>query len=103
MSDTFEKIGDYKKAMKAFVKGAVKSKLYQTEDGDLTVTIEKEYDKAANTRTVVLAIASPCGCFSTKFEAQVATRVYNKVDPTLFEALGAQLAKTKGFGELIIK
>ena len=100
---TFEKIGDYKKAMKAFVKGAVKSKLYQTEDGDLTVVIDKTYDKAANVRIAVLTIASPCECFVAKFTAEVATRVFNKIDPTLFEALGEQLAKTKGFGKLIVK
>jgi hypothetical protein len=101
--NTFEKIGDYKKVMKAFVKGAVKSKLYQEENGDLTVTIGKNYDKAANIRTAELKIASPCGCIVSTFTAEVATRVYNKIDPTLFEALGAQLAKSKGFGKLIIK
>ena len=100
---TFEKIGDYKKAMKAFVKGAVKSKLYQAENGDLTVTISKVYEKGDDARLAVLTIASPCGCYTCEFKANVVTRVYNKIDPTLFEALGEQLSKTKGFGKLIVK
>ena len=103
MNNTFEKIGDYKKAMKAFVKGAVKAKLYQGEDGDLTIMIDKSYNKDTNTRKATLSIISPCECFVTLFTAEVATRIYNKIDPSLFEALGEQLAKTKGFGKLIIK
>jgi len=98
-----EKIGDYKKAMKAFVKGLVKTKLYQTEAGDLTVYIEKNFCKDSNTRTAALIAESPCGLYKSTFTAEVATRVYNKIDPDLFEALGAQLAKTKGFGKLIVK
>ena len=103
MSEIIEKIGDYKKAMKAFVKGAVKSKIYQSEDGDLTVVIDKTYNKEDNVRSAALTITSPCGCYIATFKAEVATRVYNKIDPTLFEALGEQLAKTKGFGKLIVK
>ena len=37
------------------------------------------------------------------FCAEVATRVFNKIDPTLFEALALQLEKGKGFGKLIVK
>ncbi len=103
MSKTIEKVGDYKKDMKAFVKGCVKSKLFQDEAGNLTVTIEKNFDKETNTRTASLIVASPCDTFTSIFKAEVATRVYNKIDPTLFEALGEQLAKTKNFGKLIVK
>lgn len=106
MSDTkitVEKIGDYKKAMKAFIKGAVKSKLFQNEDGNMKVTIEKSYDKATNYREVVLTIEGPVTGVAATFTAETPTRVFNKVEPALFDALGEQLAKGKNFGKLIVE
>lgn len=69
----------------------------------MTVQIEKTYDKAEKKGNVCLKVESPCGCTKACFCAEVATRVFNKVDPELFAALGAQLAKTKNFGKLIVK
>jgi hypothetical protein len=89
--------------MKTFVKGVVKSKLFQTEGGDLTIQIEKTYDKAEKKGNVCLKVESPCGCTKACFCSEVSTRVFNKVDPTLFEALAAQLEKGKNFGKLVIK
>ena len=98
-----EKIGDYKREMKKFVKGLVKTKLFQTEDGDLTITIEKNFNKELNQRVVTLEACSADNTVYASLTYEVPTRVFNKVDPTLFEALGEQLAKTKNFGKLIIK
>lgn len=97
----FEKIGDYKKAMKKFVKGCVKSKLFQDEDGNMEVLINKTYEKDTNTRTVSLAIENDG--YTAIFDTEVSTRVYNKVDAELFAPLAAQLEKTKTFGKLIVK
>ena len=102
-NNVYEKVADYKRDMKYFVKGLVKSKLFQNEDGDLVVTITKNYDKAENARTATLTVESPCGCFKAEFTADVCTRIYNKVDPTLFEQLGDQLSRTKNFGKLVVK
>ena len=98
---TIEKIGEYKKEMKRLVKGLIKSKLFQTEDGDLTITIEKCYDKDANKRVAKLKAAN--GAFKACLTFDVSTRVYNKIDPTLFETLGEQLSRTKNFGKLFVK
>lgn len=100
---TVEKIGDYKKAMKAFVKGLVKSKVFQDANGNLTITIAKDYSKELNKRTVVLTCEGPDGTAKATLTNLVSTRVYNKVDPTLFETLGEQLARGKNFGKLIVK
>lgn len=98
---TFEKIGDYKKAMKAFIKGAVKSKLYQTEQGDLIVTLAKSSVKKLKdgvpTYAVSLKVVSPCGCVTSEFKADVVTRAYNKITPALFDPIGEQLEKSKSF------
>lgn len=100
---TIEKIGDYKKEMKAFVKGLIKSKRYQTEKGDLTINIEKTFNKELNQRTVTLSCTSADGAATAALTYEVATRVFNKVDPTLFETFGEQLSRTKNFGKLIVK
>lgn len=100
-----EKIGDYKKEMKRFIKGLVKSKLFQDEDGNLIVVIEKIIEKTSDKEkkfhTVVLTCSNAAMSASLRYE--VTARIYNKVDPTLFESLGSQLAKSKNFGQLIIK
>lgn len=100
---TVEKIGEYKKAMKAFVKGAIRSKLFQDEDGNLKISLSKSYDKDNNYREVVLTIASEATGAEATFTAEVPTRVYNKVDPDLFAPLAAQLEKGKNFGKLIVE
>lgn len=99
----FEKIGDYKKSMKNFIKGAIRSKLFQDSNNNLIVTLSKNFDKNTKTGMIILTIDNAISGMKTEFTAMVPTRVYNKVEPDLFAPLGAQLAKTKNFGELIIK
>lgn len=99
--EIYEKIGDYKREMKKFVKGLVKSKLFQNEDGDLTIFIEKIDDKETKQKTA--ALTAELDGFTAVFKATVATRVFNKIEPALFDALGEQLARSKNFGKLVVK
>ena len=100
---TVERIGEYKKAMKAFVKGAVKTKLLQDEDGEMVVVITKNYDKATNIRDVVLTISNALTGVTMSFAAEVPTRVYNKVEPALFDGIADQLAKAKNACTLTVR
>lgn len=98
----FEKIGDYNKEAKRFIKGAVKSKLFTTDENQVVVTIEKgEFDKKAKMGTVALVIAN--GPMMAKFTVAATTRVYNKIEVALFDKLVAQMAKIKNFGGLVIE
>jgi hypothetical protein len=98
----FEKIGDYNKEAKRFIKGVVKSKLFATEENQVAVTIEKgEFDKKAKMGTVALVIAN--GPMMAKFTVAATTRVYNKIEVALFDKLVAQMAKIKNFGGLVIE
>ena len=96
---TYEKTGDYKKAASAFIKGMFKSGLAQDEDGNITVRIEKDKE----TGKAVLNIENENNGVVAKFEAEVTTRVYNKVAPELFDVLAQQLSKRKNFGQLVVR
>lgn len=98
-----EKIGEYKKYMKSFIKGAVRSKLFQDADGNMTVVITKTYDKETNYREVVLRIDGADTGVYAEFTAETPTRVFNKIEPGLFAPLGEQLSKGKNFGKLIVE
>lgn len=96
---TYEKIGAFKKAANLFVKGMVKTGLFQTEDGDLTLTIEKDKQ---NSRVVLTVANDDAGLVST-FTVDVVTRIFNKVEPALFDPLADQLSRRKGFGKLHVR
>ena len=99
----FEKIGDYTKEAKRFIKGTIKSKLYYTDTNEVVVTIVKgEFDKKTKMGTVALIIQNTFG-MTAKFEVAATTRVYNKIEVALFDKLVAQMAKIKNFGGLIVK
>lgn len=95
----YEKIAAYKKTASLFIKGLVKTGLFQNEDGDLTVTIEKD---KANSR-VVLTVENDDLGLKGIFDVQVVTRVFNKVEPGLFDSLADQLSRRKGFGTLHVR
>ena len=97
-----EKIGDYKKEAKRFIKGLVKSKLFRNDVDGLTVKICRcEFDKKMKLGKVSLKVSDASG-MNADYTVMASTRVYNKIDETLFEALVAQLAKIKNFGGLTI-
>jgi hypothetical protein len=99
----FEKIGDYSKEAKRFIKGAVKSKLFNTEENQVVVTICKgEFNKKTKMGTVSLIIRNTCG-MTTTFEVAATTRVYNKIEVALFDKLVTQMSKIKNFGGLVIE
>jgi hypothetical protein len=100
----FEKIGDYNKEAKRFIKGAVKSKLFATEENQVVVTIEKgEFDKKAKQGVVTLCTCCPVSGMGATYTIMAPTRVYNKVDATLFDTLVAQLGKMKTPITLVIE
>lgn len=89
-----EKLSDYKKAAKAFVRGAIKAKIFNGEKkNDITVTVTKDVDNV-----VGAAIVSPCGAYSMNFDVVVSTRVYNKIDTLFFQTLTKQFNTLKNFG-----
>jgi hypothetical protein len=97
-----EKIGDYKKEAKRFVKGLVKSKLFRTEtDGIEMKIIRGDFDKKTKMGKVTLAICD-CAGMGASYTVMATTRVYNKIDVALFEQLVEQLAKIKNFGGLTV-
>lgn len=98
----FEKIGDYNKEAKRFIKGAVKSKLFATDENKVVVTIEKgEFDKKTKMGTVALVITN--GAMTARFTVAATTRVYNKIEVALFDKLVVQMSKIKNFGGLVIE
>lgn len=87
-----EKLGDFKKAAKAFIRGAIKTKLFNGEKkNDLAITVTKDVDN-------VVGIAIANGVYSMNLDAEVSTRVYNKLDTLFFKTLTKQFNTLKNFG-----
>lgn len=86
-----EKLGEFKKAAKAFIRGAIKAKIYTDAKNALNVTVTKDVDN-------VVSVEIANGFYSANFDAIVATRVYNKIDTLLFQTLTKQFNTLKNFG-----
>jgi hypothetical protein len=101
---TIEKIGDYKREAKRFVKGLIKSKLFTSPENKITFTIIKgEFDKKAKQGVVTLCTVCPVSGMGATYTIMAPTRVYNKVDATLFDTLVAQLGRMKTPITLVIE
>jgi len=89
-----EKLSDYKKAAKAFIRAAIKAKIFNTEKGNaLKVTATKDFDNV-----VSVAVANDNGMYSANFDVVVSTRAYNKIDTLFFKTLTKQFDTLKNFG-----
>lgn len=96
---TFEKMADYKRALKTFVRGMIKSKVMTDAENKLQIYISQEMPE----KTTKMVIAKVCnGTYCAAFKAEVSTRVYNKFDAALFEPMIKQFGKLKGFGGIVI-
>ena len=92
-----EKLSDFKRMAKEFTKGAIKSKLFDTEKNKLDIVIDKEVENniniwVENKETEVLLT----------FNAEVSTRVFNKVDKEMFEKTVEHLNKLKNFAGITV-
>lgn len=86
-----EKLSEFKKAVKAFIGGAIKAKIFGNAKNAFTMVVSKDYENAVN-----LNITN--GIYSMNIDAVVSVRVYNKIDDELFKTLTAQFNKRKNFG-----
>ena len=97
---SFEKLAEYKRALKTFVRGAIKSKILVNDQGQLKLNIYKEtIDKTE--KHVVVEIANDA--YTAIFYADVSTRIFNKFEPALFEPIQKQFNKLKGFGGIVVE
>ena len=96
---TFEKMADYKRALKTFIRGMIKAKVMTDAEGKLQVRISKEMPEKT-TKIVTVKVCN--GTYCAAFSAEVATRVYNKFDVALFEPMVKQFGKLKGFGGIVV-
>jgi hypothetical protein len=92
-----EKLSDFKRMAKEFTKGAIKSKLFNTEKNKLDIVIDKEADNnvkiwVENKETSVLLT----------FNSEVTTRVFNKIDKEMFEKTVEHFNKLKNFAGITV-
>lgn len=94
---TFDKLGDYKRALKAFVRGAIKAKVFGTDEkNSITLTCSaNEEDK-----TVTVLIQNDT--YTADFTAEVSTRIFNKFNEELFAPIKKQFDKLKNFGGITV-
>jgi hypothetical protein len=91
-----ETLSQFKKEMKQFIRGVVKSKLFIPCDGQKYIfVVSKEQDKSIQQNLVSIIICQ--GCFEASMVASVSTRVFNKVQTELFEPIIEQMGRLKGF------
>ena len=89
-----ETTGEFKKALKAMVKGAIKSKVFGGEAQAYKFNvIIGEFDKKEKKGTVTVKISE--GPITITLEDEVSTRVYNKINDEFFAPIAAQFGKLK--------
>lgn len=93
----FEKLSDYKRALKTFMRGVMKAKVFADENGAYTISINKcdEDEKVAT-------VTACNGTYCAKFSAEVSTRIFNKFDEALFEPIVKQFGKLKGVAGITV-
>lgn len=90
----FETTGDFKKALKAMVKGAIKSKVFGGEAQNFKFDVViGEFDKKEKKGTVTVKITE--GPVTMALTNEVSTRVYNKVNDEFFAPIATQFGKLK--------
>lgn len=87
---TFEKLVDYKRAAKNFLRGVVKAGVFAQENGKLDIYWSKADE---DEKTVGLDVCN--GTFCARFNAAVATRIFNKFDEELVNELTKIIASSK--------
>ena len=92
---TIETLADYKRAMKTFVRGVIKSKLFES-DKPLEFIVEKHTED----NTIDMFIVS--NYYSSLFCVKVSTRIFNKVEPELYTKTIEQFNKLKGFAGMTV-
>lgn len=87
-------VGEFKRQIKNFVRGAVKSTIFSNEDKtfEFKVVCEQEGDTKKDTRNYV-TISAISKYFKLEFVAEVSNRVYNKIDAKMFEPIIEQFER----------
>ena len=89
-----ESTGEFKKAVKALVKGAIKTKIFGGEAQEFKFVVSLgEYDKKEKSGEVSVGISE--GGIAMCLADEVNTRVYNKVTPEFFAPIVTQFEKLK--------
>ena len=94
-----ETVGEFKKNVKALVKGAIKAKVFGGEDNKYNFSyMVGNYDKKAKQGYVMVGISA--GDLEMKYEPVVSTRVFNKVTAEFFAPIAEQFGKLKSVNEI---
>lgn len=95
-----ETVGEFKKGVKALVKGAIKSKLFGGDNAAFTFKYTLEsYSKKEKIGTVAVCICNEQGT-GMLYRVNVSTRVYNKVNAELFAPMVTQFEKLKSVNNI---
>lgn len=85
----FEKVADYKRAAKNFLRGIIKAGVFVDEKSVLNLYVSKDGEE----KTVTLAACN--GTYCAKFAAEASTRLFNKFDTDFVEDLTKIFAARK--------
>lgn len=99
MSNKIETLAEYKKAMKAFVRGTIKAKIFAAEDGKVNFKVSKCQDSETE-KFVVMSVET--AFMQAEFSAQVSTRVFNKIEDGLYTKVIEQFNKLKNFAGMTV-
>lgn len=91
-------LSEYKKAMKNFVRGVIKAKIFADAEGKAKFIVEKV--ECEDAKIVKMKIK---GDYCAKFAAKVSTRVFNKITDELYVKTIEQFNKLKGFGGMTVE
>lgn len=88
-----ETVSEFKKNVKALVKGAIKSKVFGSENTYKFKVVVGTYDKKE--RQGMISVATANGPIAICLSDNVGTRVYNRVNDEFFAPIVEQFEKLK--------
>ena len=88
----FEKLIEFKHELKRFVKGVIKSHMFGGVGEEAEQIEFKVVKEGKNIEISVLYLP-----YYAEFDADVTTRIFNKITPEFFEPIVTQVSKIKKF------
>jgi hypothetical protein len=103
--EKIETLSEFKREAKNFIRGVIKAKVFTPADSwsapaDATMKFFVEKCEEGKEKFITICVGN--GFNYAEFAVEVSTRVFNKVEPGLFDKTIEQFNKLKGFNGMTV-
>lgn len=96
--EKIETLSEFKREVKNFIRGVIKAKVFTPADATTKFFVEK--CEEGKEKFITICVGN--GFNYAEFAVEVSTRVFNKVEPKLFDKTIEQFNKLKGFNGMTV-